>query len=89
MARAPARPKDRPGVTGTALGLHLDLSRQRVNQLVDEGVLHRLPAGGFDQDACRVAYVRWLRSDERRASRSEADARLRDARAREIELRNA
>jgi hypothetical protein len=76
-------------VTASALGRHLDLSRQRIVQLSDEGVIERRADGRFDQDAARVAYLRWLRSEDRRAVRSEADGRLRDARTREVELRIA
>ena len=46
-------------VTATQLGRHLDLSRQRVQQLVDEYVITRLPDGRFDQDDSRVRYMRW------------------------------
>ena len=46
-------------VTATQLGRHLDLSRQRVQQLVDEYVITRLPDGRFDQDDSRVRYLRW------------------------------
>jgi hypothetical protein len=76
-------------VTASALGRHLDLSRQRVVQLSDEGVIERRPDDRFDQDAARVAYVRWLRAEDRRAVKTVADGRLRDARAREVELRIA
>ena len=60
--------------TATQLGKHLDLSRQRVQQLVDEHVIARLPNGGFDQDDSRVRYLRWLREPERRSVRTQADA---------------
>jgi phage terminase Nu1 subunit (DNA packaging protein) len=76
-------------VTASALGRHLDLSRQRVVQLSDEGVIERRADDRFDQDAARVAYLRWLRSEDRRGAKTEADGRLRDARAREVELRIA
>jgi hypothetical protein len=61
-------------VIATQLAKHLDLSRQRVQQLVEEYVIARLPNGKFDQDACRVAYLRWVRDPERRLARSQADA---------------
>jgi len=50
------------------------MSRQRIQQLVDENVIERLPSGRFDQDECRVRYLRWLRDPERRSTRSQADA---------------
>lgn len=45
----------RKGASANACGLHLDLSRVRVVQLVDEGALPRNKDGSFDLDACRVA----------------------------------
>jgi hypothetical protein len=45
-----------------------------VQQLEDENVITPLPSGKFDQDACRVAYLRWLRDPERRSARAQADA---------------
>jgi hypothetical protein len=50
------------------LARHLDLSRQRIQQLVDENVMAPLPDGRFDQDECRVRYFRWLRDPERRSA---------------------
>jgi hypothetical protein len=61
-------------VLATQLAKHLDLSRQRVQQLVDEHVIAQLPNGKFDQDACRIAYLRWLRDPERRSARTQVDA---------------
>jgi len=76
-----ALPKSRPkqpavdaSVLATHLARHLDLSRQRVQQLVDENVIVQQPNGRFDQDQCRVRYLRWLRDPERRSARSQADA---------------
>ena len=61
-------------VTATALGKHLDLTIQRIKQLANEGVIEQLLNGRFDQDACRIAYLRWLRAPERRIQRSKVDA---------------
>jgi len=76
-------------VIAIQLAKHLDLSRQRVQQLVDEHVIARLPNGKFDQDACRVAYLRWLRDPERRSARSEANARFIDAKTELLRMRVA
>jgi hypothetical protein len=62
------------GVTATELGAHLALSRQHVGRLADDHVIERLPNGRFDQDACRLAYLKWLRDPARRSARTEADA---------------
>jgi hypothetical protein len=85
------RPKQ-PAVTGvltTQLARHLDLSRQRIQQLVDEKVIPQLPSGRFDMDTCRVTYLRWLRAPERRATRSQVDADFTAAKAELIRLRVA
>jgi phage terminase Nu1 subunit (DNA packaging protein) len=77
------------GATATAVGSHLDLSRQRVGQLADEGVFSRNANGLYDLDNCRLAYIRWIRDDQRRTTKSASTSRVQDARAREIELRMA
>lgn len=77
------------GVSGPVVGQHLDLTKQRVGQLVDENVFARLSDGSFDLDACRVAYIRWLRSDERRASKAVTTSRFQEARAADLEQRTA
>jgi hypothetical protein len=74
-------------VTATQLGKHLDLSRQRVQQLVDEHVIARLSDGRFDQDDSRVRYLRWLREPERRSARTQADAEHVRANTEMLELR--
>ena len=56
------------------LAKHLDLTYPRIYQLVEEQVIAKLPNAKFDQDACRVAYLRWLRAPERRTLRIKADA---------------
>jgi hypothetical protein len=74
-------------VTATQLGMHLDLSRQRVQQLVDEHVIARLPNGRFDQDDSRVRYLRWLRAPKRRSARTQADAEHVRAKTEMLQLR--
>jgi|SRR6185295_16672200 phage terminase Nu1 subunit (DNA packaging protein) len=61
----------------------------RVQQLVDEHVIARLPNGKFDQDACRVAYLRWLRDPERRSARTRADADFVKAKTEMMQLKLA
>jgi hypothetical protein len=60
-----------------------------VQQLVDEHVIARLPNGKFDQDACRVAYLRWLRDPERRSARARADADFVKAKTEMLQLKLA
>jgi hypothetical protein len=69
------------------LARHLDLSTTRIGQLVAEKIIVRLPSGKFDQDACRIAYLRWLRAPERRAARSQVDQDFTSAKAELIRLR--
>ena len=80
-------PAKRKGASANACGLHLDLSRVRIVQLVDEGALPRNKDGSFDLDACRIAYIRYLRSEDRRGAKSATASRVQEARAKEIELR--
>jgi hypothetical protein len=82
--------RERPTVTATQLGVHLGLTRQRIGTLADvERVIERLPDGRFDQDACRVAYLKWLRDPARRSARSEADADFQRAKTELIKIRIA
>jgi hypothetical protein len=76
LAQAPARRgRERGAVTATQLGAHLALSRQHICTLADvEHVIQRLPNGRFDQDATRLAYLKWLRDPARRSARTQADA---------------
>ena len=76
-------------VNATVLAAHLDLTKTRIRQLVKEGVLRRRTDGSFDLDQSRISYIRWLRSADRRASKSASASRVQDARARQIELENA
>lgn len=64
---------------------HLFISRERVRQLVSEGVLVR-QADGFDLDDCRRRYIERLRDHRPQSDAAEA---VRLARAREIEIRTA
>ena len=76
-------------VNATAAGRHLDLSYQRVLQLVEEGALQQLPNGRFNLDDCRLRYIRWLRDPERRSAKSKADQEFTQAKADLIKIRIA
>ncbi|MET4841486.1 hypothetical protein [Bradyrhizobium japonicum] len=57
---------------------------------MNEGNLPRKEDGTFDLDECRIAYIRFLRqAASRRTAHGDSGAQLREARAREIELRVA
>ena len=76
-------------VDATTAGHHLDLSHQRILQMVEDNVLQRLPNGRFNLDDCRVRYIRWLRDPERRAAKSKADQEFTQAKAELIRIRIA
>jgi hypothetical protein len=84
---APAKAK---GASATAVGRCLDLSRQRVGQLEAEGVFARISGTSrFDLGACTIAYIRWLRDENRRGSKAAGASVFQIARTKEIEQRIA
>jgi hypothetical protein len=85
----PARRRKLATVTATALGAHLDLTRQRVSVMVDEGIIRREADGNFAMDECRVLYLRWLRDPARRSQRSAADQAFLKAKTTALEVRTA
>ena len=72
VVKAAARRRSAKVVSASALALHLDCSRTYIGKLEAEGVLHR-DGGGFDVDASRVAYLRFLRAERRQSPRGETD----------------
>jgi hypothetical protein len=78
-----------PGASQAQVAHHLDISQPRVAQFVAEGVFKPLPTRKLDLDACRLAYIRWLRDETRKSSQTAAAARVADARAQAIEQRTA
>jgi hypothetical protein len=75
VAKPVSRRRSAKPVSASALALHLDCSRSYIGKLEAEGLLHRAPGGGgFDIDAARVAYLRYLRRERQQSPRSEADA---------------
>jgi hypothetical protein len=65
------------------------LTPQRVNQLVREGWIEKGGRNGYTIVGAVQGYIRFLKDEQRRASKSAALSRVQDARAREIELRTA
>jgi phage terminase Nu1 subunit (DNA packaging protein) len=76
-------------VSGAELAAWCGVSPKRIDQLLAEGVVHREAKGRYKLKGNIAAVFRWLRSDQRRSARSEADAEWRRQRTREIELRVA
>src|SRR5262245_26180444 len=94
--RTPTRAKPNGGavraskptlVSGGKLGEHFGVTRQFIDQLVQQGVVERRPDGQFDQDRSRLRYFEHLRSQHRRSPRAEADGELARARAEWLRLR--
>jgi hypothetical protein len=76
------------GIISTEVACQLlMLSRQRIDQLVAAGHLQRHAPGRFRTVDVVQGYIRFLRDEDRRSSKSAADSRMRDAKAREIEVR--
>ena len=67
----------------------LVLSRSRCEQLVKEGIIRKLAPGQYDLIASVQAYIRFLREDAKINNRDAANARVRDARAKDIEAKTA
>lgn len=65
----------------------LILSRQRIDQLVKDGWIKRHSPGQFSLVEAVQGYIRFLRDETRRQNVSAADSRVRDARAKDIEVR--
>jgi hypothetical protein len=66
-------------VTSPKLALHFGVARQRIDQLVQQGVIERRADGLFDQDVSRLKYLNHLRSEHRRSPRAAADAKHAEA----------
>lgn len=67
----------------------LMVTPRRVQQLARDGWIPRAAGGGYPTVGVVQGYIRFLQDEQRRASRSAAENRVRDARAQEIELRVA
>lgn len=47
--------------TQSEVSVHLDISDRHLRRLIKAGVFPPSKAGGYDIDACRLAYIRYLR----------------------------
>jgi phage terminase Nu1 subunit (DNA packaging protein) len=75
-------------ITVTEFAAFADYTPTYIRQLQREGSLPKGGRGMIPFIAGVRALIRFLRDSERRSSKSAADSRVRDARAREIEMRN-
>ncbi len=74
-------------VTGPEACRYLKLSRQRLAQLVADGVIRREAPNKYRLIEVVHGYLDFMRDERSRANKSAADSRVRDARAQEIALR--
>ena len=85
-----AAPRAEAGIIATEVACRLlMLSRQRLDQLAKDGWIARHAPGHWRLIDLVQGYIRFLRDEGRRTSVHAADSRVRDARAREIEIRTA
>lgn len=64
-------------------------SAEWVRRLIAEGAVKKSPNGGVFRDDLVRGYLAWIKDEQRRATKSAGESRVKDARAREIELRIA
>lgn len=81
--------------TQADVAAHLDLTDRRIRELIDRGILPTAARGEYDLEACRIAYIRWLREvaagrkdEDDDSSLSAERARLAAEQADNIALKN-
>lgn len=67
----------------------LMMTPHRIRQLVSEGWIPKAARNAYPLVGLVQGYIRFLKDEQRRANKVQAESRVRDARAREIELRIA
>jgi hypothetical protein len=75
--------------TTPALAQCFGLSLERIRQLAREGWFKALAPGKYDFIEAAGGYIKFLRDQDRRSSKSSADTRIKDAKAKDIEVRTA
>jgi hypothetical protein len=76
-------------ITASVAARLIDVHPRRLQQLVAAGWIERPNRGEYTLVSVVQGYIRFLLDEDRRAAKSAAEARVLDARAREIELRIA
>jgi predicted HTH domain antitoxin len=87
MAEEETNPEGATIISTAVVCQLLMMSRQRVDQLVRDGYIKKLEKGQFSLVEAVQGYIRFLRDETRRQNVSAADSRVRDARAKDIEVR--
>jgi hypothetical protein len=87
----PARSSDAAEATASLSEISklLMLTPQRVRQLVNDGWIVQASRNVYSVAAAVQGYIKFLKDEERRTSKSAATSRLHDVRTREVELRMA
>lgn len=67
----------------------LDITPHRLRQLIDSGHIEKAGRNGVRLQAAVQGYLKFLRDDQRRSSKSASASRMQDAKTREIDLRIA
>ena len=67
----------------------LMVTPQWVRDLAKQGAIPKPVSGMVPQVATIQGYIKWLKDEDRRSSKSASASRVQDARAREIEIRSA
>jgi hypothetical protein len=75
--------------TTREVGALLEISGERIRQLAAEGWFKSVGKDRWNRDEVVRGYCKFLRAEDRRSTRSAAENRVRDAKAREIEMRLA
>lgn len=87
---AKAKPTENDGIVNAeTLGRLLMVTDRHVQRLAKEGVFETKGRGKYPMVPCIHAYIRHLKEENKTQTRVAGDNRLRDARAKEIELRVA
>lgn len=76
-------------IQAEAMARLLMLTTERLRQLGRDGVIPKAVKGKYQLVPTVQGYVRWLRDEDRRSSKSAGESAVRQARARQIELRTA
>lgn len=90
MVKKPAKAPVAPAtITLEELSALCGVTKPFLLQLEDRGYYSRIKKGVWPRDETIKGFIRYLREERTNETKSAAENRVRDARAREIEMRNA
>lgn len=76
-------------VSAVKLAAHLDVGRTFIPRLEADGVIHRLPGGGYRLTEARTNYIRHLRRAKAQSPKSKAEQAFLNERTKALEIKNA